>query len=132
MMKRWVALLTGCGLSLGATAALPPAKVLIVDAEVVLERSTVAKRLRAEAAKARESAVGADAREQIDAALDLALSDLLEALPELIEAVATTRGVDLVLEPAVASRVGAQGPDLTTDLVTALDRQSAKLRLELP
>jgi Skp family chaperone for outer membrane proteins len=130
--RRGTALLAGLALSLSATAALPPATVLIVDTEVVLERSSVAQRLRAEAASARAAAAGAEARDQVDAALDLALSELLEALPELIESLATTRGADLVVEPAVASRVGAEGPDLTADVVAALDRQAATVKLELP
>lgn len=131
-MRRGTALLAGVALSMTASAALPPAKVLIIDAEVVLERSSVAQRLRAEAATARAAAAGAEAREHVDAALDLALSDLLEALPELIESLATARGVDLVVEPAVANRVGAQGPDLTAEVVAALDRQASTVKLELP
>lgn len=132
MPTRWIALLAGLLLSAGASAALPPATLLIVDSEVVLERSQVAQRLRAEAERARAAAAGAEAREQVDAALDLALSGLLEALPEIIEALATERQVDLVLEPAVASRVGAKGPDLTNEVVTALDRRAASQTLELP
>lgn len=132
MPTRWIALLPGLLLAFAAPAAMPPASVLIVDSEAVLERSEVARRLRAEAEKARGAAAGAAAREQIGAALDLALSGLLEALPEVIEALATERRVDLVLEPAMASRVGARGPDLTAEIVTALDRRSANLKLELP
>lgn len=129
MPNRWIALLPGLLLTVTASAALPPATVLIVDSEAVLERSEVARRLRAEAEQARSAAA---AREQIGAALDLALSGLLEALPEVIEVLATERRVDLVLEPAMASRVGARGPDLTGEVVTALDRRSAALKLELP
>lgn len=132
MPNRWIALLPGLLLTVTASAALPPATVLIVDSEAVLERSEVARRLRAEAEQARSAAAGAAAREQIGAALDLALSGLLEALPEVIEVLATERRVDLVLEPAMASRVGARGPDLTGEVVTALDRRSAALKLELP
>lgn len=132
MPNRWIALLPGLLLTVTASAALPPATVLIVDSEAVLERSEVARRLRAEAEQARSAAAGAAAREQIGAALDLALSGLLEALPEVIEVLATERRVDLVLEPGMASRVGARGPDLTGEVVTALDRRSAALKLELP
>lgn len=124
-----------CLLLLGgaATAAtIPPAKVLLVDTEAALTQSQVAKRLRAEAEAARARAAGDDAREQVEGALDLALSELLEALPGLIEQLAIQRGVDLVLEPVVASRVGARGPDVTGEIVSALDRQAARVRLELP
>lgn len=115
-----------------SAATIPPAKVLIVDTEAALAQSQVAKRLRAEAEAARARSAGADAREQVEGALDLALSELLEALPGLIEQLAIQRGVDLVLEPIVASRVGAQGPDVTGEIVSALDRQAARVRLELP
>jgi hypothetical protein len=119
-------------LSTAGMAAVPGAKVLIVDTEAALARSTVATRLRAEAEAARARATGADAREQVEGALDLALSELLEALPALIEQLAIDRGVDVVLEPLVASRVGAKGPEVTAELVQALDRETAKVRLELP
>lgn len=115
-----------------SAATIAPAKVLIVDTEAALTQSQVAKRLHAEAEAARARATGADAREQVEGALDLALSELLEALPGLIEQLAIQRGVDLVLEPIVASRVGAKGPDVTGEIVSALDREAARVRLELP
>ncbi|MCU0756212.1 MAG: hypothetical protein MUE46_13975 [Xanthomonadales bacterium] len=131
-MKPALYLLPLLVLSSAGTAAVPAAKVLIVDTEAAIAQSSVATRLRAEAEAARAKATGADAREQIEGALDLALSELLEALPALIEQMAMARGVDVVLEPAIASRVGAKGPEVTAELVKVLDRQTAKVRLELP
>jgi hypothetical protein len=81
------------------------------------------ERLQADASAQRRSA--------IELARDVQISEILTALPEVIAAVAQSAHADLVLDRAVASRIGANAPrDVTSEIESALLARFGKKSLE--
>ena len=108
-------------------------RILIADSAKIEASSTVVARLRAEAAASMQKRHG---KTQLDAehseALELSLSDLRVALPEVVAEIAKAKAADVVLEPAIAKQFGLQGLDISDEVKVALDKRSAKLGFIAP
>lgn len=108
-------------------------RILIADSAKVEASSVVVARLRAEARASMQKRHG---KTQLDAehaeALELSLSDLRVALPEVVAEIAKASAADVVLEPAIAKQFGLQGQDITAAVTLALDKRSAKLGFIAP
>ena len=108
--------------------------ILIADSVNIEARSTVVARLKAEALAAQQkktNAVGPLNAEYAEA-LELSLSDLRIALPQVIEDIAKSKGADVVLEPSIATKLALVGVDISAEVVQALDIRSAKIRFLAP
>ena len=136
-MKRQMTLIKfGVVLSACLLASLSHAAnlILIADSVNIEARSTVVARLKAEALAAQQkktNAVGPLNAEYAEA-LELSLSDLRIALPEVIEGIAKSKGADIVLEPSIAAKLSLVGVDISAEVVQALDIRSAKMRFLAP
>lgn len=108
-------------------------RILIADSAKVEATSSVVARLRAEASASMQKRHG---KTQLDAehseALELSLSDLRVALPEVVAEIAKANAADVVLEPSIAKQFGLQGQDITAAVTLALDKRSAKLGFIAP
>ena len=65
-------------------------------------------------------------------ALELSLSDLRVALPQVIENIAKAKGADVVIEPEIASKFALVGENISAEVARALDVRSAKLKFLAP
>ena len=136
-MKRQMTLIKfGVVLSACLLASLSHAAnlILIADSVNIEARSTVVARLKAEALAAQQkktNAVGPLNAEYAEA-LELSLSDLRIALPQVIEDIAKSKGADVVLEPSIATKLALVGVDISAEVVQALDIRSAKIRFLAP
>jgi hypothetical protein len=112
-----------------ALAAKPPA-VLTIDAEYLESTMPLYTAIADDAERAQ---VGADAvrRSDIDLARELRRSEVLIALPEAIAEVARAAQADLVLDRAVARRLGeTTARDITREVEQILVAQFGQLPLE--
>jgi len=104
--------------------------VLTIDAEYL---ETTMPLYATIAAQAKEAGLGADAlrRSDIDLARELRQSEVLIALPEAIAEVARAARADLVIDRAVARRIGETAArDITSEVEQILVAQFGKLALE--
>lgn len=119
-------LLTGLS---AAAPSLPEAKVLLVDSTRVETETQTLKRI-GEEADARQPPLLKAQRQQ---GVELALSEILTVMPEVVAAVAQAHGADLVVQasawPADAATVP---PDVTAEVIAEIDRRLADLRFQLP
>ena len=122
--------------ALCAVFALPAQadqRILIADSAKIEASSSVVARLRAQAQASMQKRHG---KTQLDAehseALELSLSDLRVALPEVVAEIAKAKAADVVLEPSVAKQFGLQGIDISVEVQVALDKRSAKLGFIAP
>lgn len=108
--------------------------VLIADSANIEARSEVVARLRAEAtaAQIKKTNTAGPLNSEYAEALELSLSDLRVALPEVIEGIAKLKGADLVLEPSIAKKFALVGVDISAEVAHALDIRSAKTRFLAP
>jgi Skp family chaperone for outer membrane proteins len=108
--------------------------VLITDSAKVEANSSVVARLRAEALSAQKKKTGkaAPLNGEYAEALEMSLSDLRVALPEVIAAIAKAKAADVVLEPEVAKKFALTGVDITAEVTKAIDARSAKIRFLAP
>lgn len=134
-MSLWRAcLLTVVALaSAGVNAAAPlgPQKILTVDAEYLESTMPLYAAVDKQAAALKANADD-ERRSDIELARQLRVSDILTALPEVIAELAAARQADLVLDRAVARRIGVKADaDITTDIERRLQAQFAGRALEL-
>lgn len=108
--------------------------ILIADSANIEARSTVVARLKAEAlaAQQKKTNIAGPLNAEYAEALELSLSDLRIALPEVIEGIAKAKGADVVLEPSIAAKLALAGVDISAEVVQALDIRSAKMRFLAP
>ena len=108
-------------------------RILIADSAKIEASSAVVARLRAQAQSSMQKRHG---KTQLDAehseALELSLSDLRAALPEVVAQIAKAKAADVVLEPAIAKQFGLQGIDISEEVKIALDKRSEKLGFIAP
>jgi hypothetical protein len=108
----------------------PAQTVLTIDAEYLQETMPLYSAI---AAQATTAAVGANAqrRSGIELARELRQSEVLIALPEAIAEVARSAQADLVVDRAVARRLGETGArDITSEVERILVAQFGQLPLE--
>lgn len=128
---KFVAVISACLLaSLSHAANL----ILIADSANIEARSTVVARLKAEAlaAQQKKTNIAGPLNAEYAEALELSLSDLRIALPQVIEDIAKSKGADVVLEPSIATKLALVGVDISAEVVQALDIRSAKIRFLAP
>lgn len=104
--------------------------ILTVDVDYLETAMPLYTRIATAAARAAE---GADAQRQagLELVRDQRLSDILVALPEEIARIAVDADADLVVDRAVARRLGAAGArDITAEVESALERRFDSLPLE--
>lgn len=123
----WMALL----LALQVPAAQAEGQLILsVDAEYLGTAMPLYTRVATAAAR---DAEGADAQRQaaLELARDQRLSDILTAVPEAIAALAQAAGADLVIDRALARRLGeASARDITDEVEQALAQRFDDLPLE--
>ncbi len=106
-----------CG---GAVRATESQVVLALDVEYLQSTMPLYARIAGQAEKA---ATGADAqrRSELELARDLRQSEILTALPEVIAQIASTAKADMVVDRAVARRIGESAArDITEDVEKVL------------
>ncbi len=108
--------------------------VLIADSANIEARSTVVARLKAEASAAqlKKTNKAGPLNAEYTEALELSLSDLRVALPEVIEGIAKAKGADVVLEPSIAKKFALVGVDVSAEVAQALDIRASKSRFLAP
>jgi Skp family chaperone for outer membrane proteins len=107
--------------------ASPAPKMAMIDSARVEQESKVMQRIRAEA-KAQQGKVKAELLEQ---SVEIALSELLTALPEECERLAEAQKLDLIVTSDAAQREKLSVTDLTPELTERLDARFKSLTLEL-
>lgn len=108
--------------------------ILIADSANIETLSKVVARLKAEALAAQQKKTNkaGPLNAEYAEALELSLSDLRVALPQVIESIAKTKGADVVIEPAIATKFALVGENISAEVARALDVRSAKLRFLAP
>ena len=108
--------------------------VLIADSAKIETLSKVVARLKVEAAAAQQKKTNkaGPLSAEYSEALELCLSDLRVAMPQVIESIAKTKGADVVLEPAIAAKFALAGENISAEVARELDVRSAKLRFLAP
>ncbi|MGE4070430.1 MAG: hypothetical protein AB7E72_04580 [Lysobacterales bacterium] len=134
-MSRWRAsLLTMIALATAganASAATAAQKILTVDAEYLESTMPLYAAVEQQAAALKKNADD-ERRGDIELARQIRVSDILTALPEVIAELATARQADMVVDRAVARRIGAKvDADITTDIERRLQAQFGGRALEL-
>ena len=117
--------------SASAAAAAVPQKILTVDADYLESTMPLYAAVEQQA-----TALGKNAdderRSDIELARQIRVSDILTALPEVIAELAAARQADLVLDRAVARRIGVTADaDITVDIEQRLQSQFAGRALDL-
>lgn len=131
ILKKAAVLISACCLaSLSHAANL----VLIADSANIEARSAVVARLKTEAlaAQLKKTNKAEPLNAEYGEALELSLSDLRVALPEVIADLAKLKGADVVLEPAIAKKFALVGVDISAEVAQALDIRAAKSRFLAP
>lgn len=85
--------------------------------------------------KARTVAVGVDRRQRSEVLVqaELRRSEILNALPEIVAAIAEREGADLVLDRQAATRIGVTiEVDITEEVERIVQERFADFELELP
>ena len=120
--------------SLSASLSHAANLVLIADSANIEARSAVVARLKTEALAAQQKKTNnaGPLNAEYAEALELSLSDLRVALPEVIEGIAKSKGADVVLEPSIAKKFALVGVDVSAEVAQALDIRSAKSRFLAP
>ncbi len=114
-----------------AAAATAAQKILTVDAEYLESTMPLYAVVDQQAAALKKNADD-ERRGDIELARQLRVSDILTALPEVIAELAAARQADLVLDRAVARRIGVKADaDITTDIERRLQSQFGGRALEL-
>lgn len=114
----------------GAASDQEPLVILTVDTEYLQSAMPLYTSIGEQAQQALAGA-NAQRRSDIELARELRQSEVLTALPEAIAEVARSADADLVLDRAVAQRVGEAGArDVTADVERILVAQFSKLPLE--
>lgn len=110
--------------------AAPEQTVLTIDAEYLQESMPLYAAITAQATSAAGGA-NAQRRSSIELARELRQSEVLIALPEAIAEVARAAQADLVVDRAVARRLGETGArDITGEVERILVAQFGQLPLE--
>ena len=122
------------GASLSAALSHAANLVLIADSANIEARSTVVARLKTEALAAQQKKTNkaGPLNAEYAEALELSLSDLRVALPEVIAGIAKLKGADVVLEPSIAKKFALVGVDISAEVAQALDIRAAKSRFLAP
>ncbi len=113
-----------------AARAEEPQVILALDIDYLQTTMPLYARIASEAEKA---ASGADAerRSDLELARDLRQSEILTALPEVIAGIAGAASADLVVDRAVARRIGETGArDITDEVEKVLVERFGDLPLE--
>lgn len=108
--------------------------VLIADSARIETLSVVVARLKTEALAAQQkktNKAGPLTGEYAEA-LELCLSDVRVAIPQVIESIAKVKGADAVIEPAMAVKFALAGEDISAEVALQLDVRSAKLKFLAP
>ena len=108
--------------------------ILIADSANIETLSKVVARLKTEALAAQQKKTNKAGllNAEYAEALELSLSDLRVALPQVIESIAKTKGADVVIEPAIAAKFALVGENISAEVARMLDIRSAKLRFLAP
>jgi hypothetical protein len=109
-------------LLLGASGARANESQVILALDIEYLQSTMPLYARI-AGQAEKAATGADAqrRSELELARDLRQSEILTALPEVIAQIASTAKADMVVDRAVARRIGESAArDITEDVEKVL------------
>ena len=104
--------------------------VLIAETAKIETLSKVVARLKAEALAAQRKKTNKPGQlnPEYAEALELSLSDLRVALPQVIESIAKAKSADVVIEPEIASKFALVGENISAEVARALDVRSAKLK----
>lgn len=132
-MSCWLRLAGACVLLLGAQHGpaanpLPDRLVLAVDSARVESDTATLKRLREQAAKHPELST-----EAVTEGIELGLSEILTALPEVVAELARARKADLVVQLGAWPETAGEPPeDITEAVITRLDERLRKLSFSPP
>lgn len=128
--SQWRGLALLACLATTASAATDALVVLTVDVGYLQSSMPLYTQIAAQA-QAAQQGVDGERKSEIELARDLRQSEVLTALPEAIGEVARAANADLVLDRAVAKRVGeAAARDVTDEVERILVAQFSKLPLE--
>lgn len=129
-LARRLRLLALAACALAGQAGAAAQTILTVDADYLQTAMPLYTRVAMAAERAAEGA-GEERRGLLELARDQRLSDILTALPEEIARLAVDAGADLVLDRAVARRLGEnQARDITAEVESALAARFEQLPLE--
>ena len=138
-MKQLAKTLKNIGFSVLATWLLVPVSyagnlVLIADSANIESLSKVVARLKTEALAAQQKKTnkGEPLSPEYAEALELSLSDLRVALPQVVENIAKSKGADVVIEPAVVAKFALSGENISAEVARELDLRSANLKFLAP
>jgi hypothetical protein len=116
-----------CWLPALGWAALPDARVVLVDqARVELETNTL-QRLKAEAEGRTDLKP-----EQVKESIELVLSEILTVLPDAVAAVALKLETDLVVQSNAWPADTESPADATDAVIAEIDRRLSQLKLVIP
>jgi Flp pilus assembly protein TadB len=111
-----------------SVASASAASILLADTAKVEASSAVVQRMRAQALAVQQRKIPAakTLNDEFSEALELSLSDIRAGIPIAIASIAKAQKADVVLEPAIAKKLGLAGTDISAQVQQRIDQQFAK------